>query len=336
MESKIYTEFILKQDYEALKVTLKENELEREKKAEQTKQHFADFQANIEGEISLICQSVIKQKLIQYEKVAKQFQQFFNTEEIQSIVDRKADIELIEKLQQTKAQKTELAVTNSLIDQLHGRLKHMSILVAELAKASIPSKASSSFKGGEQLNTKIQRRDFLSKQAAIINQWITDTTLVDSLNGVTSGASKQQKLKQIDNLFISDDVPQAVLEFEQMFVQNQQRRNPSVISKFNKNTSLKVKSRESSPSHYDGDSLHQSLFTDQHSVLKSRQKTAKTKSMVNKQGAFGSIISNNPHKHSRESLSVLDNEDQISILNMQQQARNRSRQKTAITENSQI
>jgi len=30
----------------------------------------------------LICQSVIKQKLIQYEKVAKQFQQFFNTEEI--------------------------------------------------------------------------------------------------------------------------------------------------------------------------------------------------------------------------------------------------------------
>jgi hypothetical protein len=36
---------------------------------------------------------------------------------------------------------------------------------AEIAKLAIPSKASSSFKAKEEINTKLQRRDFISKQA---------------------------------------------------------------------------------------------------------------------------------------------------------------------------
>jgi hypothetical protein len=92
---------------------------------------------------------------VNYEKVAKQFSQFFNTEELLTTLNRKADIELIERLQATKAPKTDLQETNGLIDACNLRIKHLSILMTELAKAFVPSKASSSFKSGENINTKI-------------------------------------------------------------------------------------------------------------------------------------------------------------------------------------
>jgi len=44
---------------------------------------------------------------------------------------------------------------NSMVDALNVRLKHMSILQSELAKAAIPNKASSSFKASENINTKL-------------------------------------------------------------------------------------------------------------------------------------------------------------------------------------
>lgn len=156
--------------------------------------------------------------------MAIQFQKFFNEEEIQTIIDRKADIELIDRLESTKAQKTDVQVTNSLIECLNGRLKHMSILVTELARANVPSKPSSSFKGGETINTKIQRNDFLSKQAQIVNSWISDTALIDGVNGLTSGASKNIGQNAEQGLFLGD-IPVEVKEFERHF-KNSKRSSP--------------------------------------------------------------------------------------------------------------
>ena len=73
----------------------------------------------------------------------------------------------------------------------------MGILQCELAKQAVPSKASSSFKGGENINSKIQRRDFLSKQAQIMSQWITDMPLGDTAARVTSGAAQNLLAMQI-------------------------------------------------------------------------------------------------------------------------------------------
>ena len=64
-----------------------------------------------------------------------------------------------------------------LVKSVNERLKHLGILISEIAKANIPDKASSSFKVGENLNTKLQRREFLSRQALITSKWISQAPL---------------------------------------------------------------------------------------------------------------------------------------------------------------
>lgn len=116
-------------------------------------------------------------KLDSYEKVTKQFQKYFNTEELQSTLEGKADLRMIESLRQTKAQKSDVTEVQNLLSALNVRLKHVSILMAEMAKAVVPIKASSSMKGGENINTKLLRRDFVCRQAEILSRWINDTDL---------------------------------------------------------------------------------------------------------------------------------------------------------------
>lgn len=59
-----------------------------------------------------------------------------------------------------------------------------------MSKAVIPNVTSTSFKAEENINTKLQRRDFISKQASIMTQWICDTPLFASTAGITSGVNK--------------------------------------------------------------------------------------------------------------------------------------------------
>ena len=42
---------------------------------------------------------LLEDKFKKYEKIAKSFEEFFNQEELGSIIDRKADLELIKRLQ---------------------------------------------------------------------------------------------------------------------------------------------------------------------------------------------------------------------------------------------
>jgi len=90
----------------------------------------------------------------------------------------------------------EIDYQSSLIEALNVRLKHVSILISEIAKAAIPNKASSSFKASENINTKLQRRDFLSRQAQITSQWIAETPLSSTSAGVTSGARKAKQMQE--------------------------------------------------------------------------------------------------------------------------------------------
>lgn len=84
----------------------------------------------------------IKKSFQKYENVAKEFQKFFNKEELSAAFDRKADIEMINELNQFKATKTQIEETKKLIDNLNFRLKHISIVQREIATLLEPSKNS--------------------------------------------------------------------------------------------------------------------------------------------------------------------------------------------------
>jgi hypothetical protein len=114
-----------------------------------------DYKEQMAALIDELCTKITTNKLSQYDRVAKSFTRFFNQDELGQILDKKADLELIQRLQDTKATKVELNYLSSLIDALNGRIKHLAILQAEIAKVGIPNKASSSFKAKEEINTKL-------------------------------------------------------------------------------------------------------------------------------------------------------------------------------------
>lgn len=89
----------------------------------------------IEETIRTCVDDTTAKKLLNYDKVAKQFARFFDQEELQMVLDRKADLELINRLQDSKATKSEVKYQNALLEALNTRIKHLSILLAEIASS---------------------------------------------------------------------------------------------------------------------------------------------------------------------------------------------------------
>lgn len=87
------------------------------------------------------------------------------------------DVSAFQKQNENIATKDDIAKVDATLKNLFTRIKHMSILQAELARSNVPHNASSSFKATENVNTKILKRDFLAKQAQITAQWVADTPL---------------------------------------------------------------------------------------------------------------------------------------------------------------
>ncbi len=69
------------------------------------------------------------------------------------------------KIQEQKANKSEIEGNDKKINSLNKRLKNVSIILTELAKSVIPHQASSSFNAPENINHKLIKHDFISKQA---------------------------------------------------------------------------------------------------------------------------------------------------------------------------
>jgi hypothetical protein len=63
------------------------------------------MKTNNDSLISTACEIELANRMHKYEKVAEGFAQFFNQEEIGAIIDRKADLELVRRIQDTKASK---------------------------------------------------------------------------------------------------------------------------------------------------------------------------------------------------------------------------------------
>ena len=69
---------------------------------------------------SMNCQ--LTYKLHQYDEVQRKFQTFFNAEELSAVIDRKADIELINRLHDVKANQTEIDDFNNNLTDINDKL----------------------------------------------------------------------------------------------------------------------------------------------------------------------------------------------------------------------
>ena len=70
----------------------------------------------------------LQKYMVNYERVLNQFQKFFDQEELAKIIDRKADVHMVQQVQDQKANKADVDTLLGLIDTVHERLKHISIL----------------------------------------------------------------------------------------------------------------------------------------------------------------------------------------------------------------
>ena len=70
----------------------------------------------------------MRNKLKKYEQVYIDFRQFFDGNELNKKLDSKPDAHKFMELYDVKASRDELRHTNSLIDNLNDRVKHLSIL----------------------------------------------------------------------------------------------------------------------------------------------------------------------------------------------------------------
>jgi len=59
---------------------------------------------------------------------------FFNQQEIGEILNRKADIELIKRIQNVKADREELHRLDETLTYIDHKVQHLSVLQSELAK----------------------------------------------------------------------------------------------------------------------------------------------------------------------------------------------------------
>ena len=128
-------------------------------------------------------------KLQKYSAIALSFEQFFNQEELGSLLDRKADIELIRRLQERKANREELSGFQGQLDECNRKLKHMSVFTQEVANIIVPAKQSGKFKNGNDLNNSLRKREQLVKYGNHMCNWIFTTT------GADGGAISKNKAK---------------------------------------------------------------------------------------------------------------------------------------------
>lgn len=103
-----------------------------------------------------------------YGQVVKNFQQFFDQDDFVQLLNRKADLELIRRLQHQKANREELQSFNQLISEMDFKIRHLSVFQQELATSMM--QLNQGYKAGSVTENKIKRQ--LVKQSKIVCDWI--------------------------------------------------------------------------------------------------------------------------------------------------------------------
>eukprot|EP00347_Sterkiella_histriomuscorum_P017210 403350256 len=240
------------------------------------------FEVNMSEEISNAVKKSLTKTMANYEKVLNQFQKFFDQEELNKILERKCDIEVVQTLQDIKANKIDLEACLGLIDSVHSRLKHMSILTVELARSLLPMKSSSNFDTQETKNALINRRDFLFKQAQVTAAWIEDFKIKQMQPGeqetITpinlcqqNNQQLHQKLSRVEtstrikrqlSVQISD-IPESLRKFEKYHgqMQNLMRHDmPQTLKKLKNHLTNRASAQHNSLQKQSVNSTHQDFY----------------------------------------------------------------------------
>lgn len=123
---------------------------------------FADLTRKQENLIADMVHAELLAKLDNYEQVVKSFSKFFDTDELAAVLERKADMELVRRLQDNKAEAKDLTVLQANLNALNNRLKHVSVVQAELAEATVSVVD----------ETNVKARESLRDHSRIICKWI--------------------------------------------------------------------------------------------------------------------------------------------------------------------
>jgi hypothetical protein len=96
------------------------------------------FENNMAEEIDQAVKKGLAKYMSNYERVLNQFSKFFDQEELAKVIDRKADVSLVQNVQDIKANKIDVEGCLKLVETVHERIKHMSILQVEIARSLVP------------------------------------------------------------------------------------------------------------------------------------------------------------------------------------------------------
>ena len=88
------------------------------------------------------CKELMKTSLAKYEAVCNSFSRFFDSDDLNLALERKADIGMVAKVDDLKASKQELQQSKAMVESLNDRVKHLSILQQELASLLMPIRES--------------------------------------------------------------------------------------------------------------------------------------------------------------------------------------------------
>lgn len=145
-----------------------------ENKLEEVNRMNAELKRTFTAQMNQTIEELATNKLEKYDRIANEFNKFFNQDELMKIINSKVDREDVERLTNKKAGKLEFNTSLDLIENLYSRIKHMSVMILEVTKVLLPGNASSSIKAGENINTKIYRRNQLMRQAEASCKWVSD------------------------------------------------------------------------------------------------------------------------------------------------------------------
>jgi hypothetical protein len=88
---------------------------------------FKNFIANLKTSNESFCLDTVTLKLEEYASVVKKFEMFFDQDEVAQLLDRKADIELVTRIQVQKANKEDFNRCLDMLADLDFKLKHLGV-----------------------------------------------------------------------------------------------------------------------------------------------------------------------------------------------------------------
>ena len=103
---------------------------------------YKELSAEDSENINIRCDELMETRFAKYEIVAKAFNKYFTQDNLQMSLERKADLYMLAEMNAKKANKEEVSQTQSLIENLNQRVKHLSIVQYELARSLEPVKNS--------------------------------------------------------------------------------------------------------------------------------------------------------------------------------------------------